>query len=163
MIRTFAILLLVGFLFLPDVTKSHVFYMSVCEIKIEEDRKTIGVKVRAFKDDMHKALLSYINKQELRANTEDENALASYLNSVIKIYNGGEELALTLVSSAADDDARVFRLKAKAKSNLRSIRLRNHLLLELFDTQTNMSKFYFMQTKKIENLNSRISSTTFTF
>ena len=107
----------------------------------------VVVRVRFFKDDLETALRSHSGREGLtmEANPDTDALFMSYFSERFGIEVGGRALAGMIVGSGEDALDREpvwwYAVQFEAPEPVRSFRVRNTLLFELFGNQRNIVKF----------------------
>lgn len=109
--------------------------------------RVLAVRIRFFRDDLEAALARHAARPAFRmsAAPEVEAAFLSYLRARFAVETEGRTLEPTVVGSGEDELDREpvwwYAVQFEAPSPLTAFRVRNTLLTELFDDQTNIVKF----------------------
>lgn len=142
----------------PDPT--HAFYVSITEIEWSEEWGEVHIKVKIFTNDLEDALeKAGMGKLYLNSEKEMNTAQAGifqYLNNKMALYIDQEQLPLSYVKRKYLDDACWIYLKAGQACQVHTLGIKNKVLLELFDTQTNIIRLKTDERKEIANLDKQI-------
>ena len=109
--------------------------------------QVLSVRVRFFKDDLESALARHQGRPAfaLAVGPESDAAVLSYLKAHLSVEVGGRVLEATLVGSGEDvldrEPVWWYAVQFEAPATLAAFRVRNTLLTEIFDDQTNIVKF----------------------
>ena len=126
-------------------TARHDLHVSYGNAAVEGS--VLAVRIRFFRDDLEQALSRYAGRAGFRlsAEPEVEAAFLAYLRDHVSVQVGGRSLEATLVASGQDELDREpvwwYAVQYEAPSPLTAFRVRNTLLTEIFDDQTNIVKF----------------------
>jgi len=126
----------------PPAHDLHVSYGSAVV-----EGAVLTIRVRFFKNDLQDALARQAGRAAftLRAEPEVEAAFLAYFRARFSIQAGGRALEPVLVGSGEDELDREpvwwYAIRFEAPAPLASFRVRNTLLGEIFDDQTNIVKF----------------------
>ncbi|MDP2957093.1 MAG: hypothetical protein Q8N53_11785 [Longimicrobiales bacterium] len=100
----------------------------------------LAVRIRFFEDDLERAMV-----RSLQVSPEADAAFLAYFKAHFSVQVGGEALEPTLVGSGQDELDRQpvwwYAVQFTAPTALTVFRVRNTLLTEVFDDQTNIVKF----------------------
>jgi hypothetical protein len=116
--------------------------------------RVLSVRIRFFKDDLELALARRGGRPTtaLAVGPEADAAVLSYLKSHLTVEVAGRALEATLVGSGEDELDREpvwwYAVQFEAQAALSAFRVRNTLLTELFDDQTNIVKFVHFPDQK---------------
>ena len=108
---------------------------------------TVLVRIRFFRNDLEDALKGATHRPDfaLRDDPTTEAAFLAYVAQRFSIAVAGRRLTPRIVKSGEDELEREpvwwYALQFDAPGPVRSLRVRNTLLLELFDDQSNIVKF----------------------
>jgi len=124
----------------------HKFYVSLTEIRYNDQTKRFEVSMRIFPDDLDLALLerSGIHTQ-LATELEHEKAdslLMVYLLEDFKLQVNGEELGLNYLGKESESDAIWCYLESSTVRDPESITILNAILTEFFPDQVNIVQVY---------------------
>ena len=107
----------------------------------------LTLRVRFFRDDLESALARHAGRPSfiLRAEPEVDEAFLAYFGARFSVQVGGRTLDPVLVASGEDELDREpvwwYALRFEAPAPLTAFRVRNTLMTEIFDDQTNIVKF----------------------
>ena len=107
----------------------------------------VVVRIRFFQDDLEAAIRSHSGREDftLAVNPDTDALFMSYFSEHFGIELGGSALAGRIVGSGEDALDREpvwwYAVQFEASEPVRSFRVRNTLLLGLFDDQRNIVKF----------------------
>jgi len=125
--------------------RPHDLHVSYGNAAVEGN--VLAVRIRFFRDDLEGALARHAGQAAFRmsAEPEVEAAFLAYFRAHFAVEVGGRALAPAVVGSGEDEIDREpvwwYAVQFEAPSPLTAFRVRNTLLTELFDDQTNIVKF----------------------
>ncbi|GMV06474.1 MAG: hypothetical protein AMXMBFR53_27500 [Gemmatimonadota bacterium] len=114
----------------------------------------LTVRIRFFKDDLEGALARHAGLGEygLRPGPDADSAFLAYMRAHFSVTVAGRTLEPAVVGSGEDELDREpvwwYAVQFEADAPLTAFRVRNTLLLELFDDQTNIVKFVHFPDQK---------------
>ena len=120
----------------------HKFYMSVTQIEYVESQQAVQIISRVFIDDIEDVIEERY-ETNLFLNTEKENInfeqlLEQYIRKKFEVYIDEEKQEYTFIGKEYEEDMLVFYLEIKEVTALRTIRVQNSILMDLFDEQQNI-------------------------
>ncbi|WP_372793089.1 DUF6702 family protein [Lutibacter sp.] len=122
----------------------HKYYISLCEIEYNQEKKSLQIIVGIFIDDLeftlnkdHKTTLNLATKQEIE--NIDEYYL-NYLNEHFKISLNNESKVYEYIGKEYDNDIVHFYLEIPNINELKSIEVTNTSLFRNFENQQNIIK-----------------------
>lgn len=136
------LLLLCTLYLLLSTVKAHPFYVSVTQIDYKE--KSIQITLKVFIDDLEAALTK---KGNPKLNIGEKNEIANsnqliqnYLNDKFSIkINNGETEPYIFIGKESEDDAIWIYLEVKRKvEKVSSLEVKNTIITEKFEGQTNL-------------------------
>lgn len=121
----------------------HPFYVSVCEIEVNEKSKKAEMSVKIFADDTEKMLKTRYQQtiflqNELGKNAAIDSLLHDYIQQNIILVIDEKRLKWQWVGAELEGDALWCYLEMPYSTSAQTIELKNTLFLELFDSQTNI-------------------------
>lgn len=144
--KTLRIGLLLLILFIAGAWLRHEFYVSLSEVRYNDESKRFEVSIRIFPDDLDRALLerSGIHTQ-LATELEHQRAdslLMVYLLEDFSIHVNGEKIGLNYLGKEPESDAIWCYLESSLVSEPSTITVRNEILTEYFMDQVNIIQVY---------------------
>ena len=135
-----AILLLTGF------SRLHEFYVSLSEIRFNQESDCFEVSLRFFPDDMDRALKEHFGiNASLVTELEHESAdslLEIYLHNLFRIELNGVSVPLSYLGKEAESDVMWCYLESDTVKKPEEILVNNAILTELFEDQVNIIQVY---------------------
>ena len=121
---------------------AHKFHTSFTEANYNAEAGTLEVTLRTFPDDLEAALRRRAPATPPAAEDrkkEFEGRVAAYVAETFRLETpAGEPIKITWVGMDAGVDSAWLYFEARLPANLEGVRLRNHLLFDLFDDQINL-------------------------
>jgi hypothetical protein len=124
---------------------SHKLHVSYGAAAVEND--VVIVRIRFFLDDLQAALRGHSGRRDLELEDDPvtEAAFLAYFNARFGLSVQGKPLTGRIIASGADELDREpvwwYAVQFEAPGTLTAFRVRNTLLLELFEDQRNIVKF----------------------
>lgn len=124
----------------------HKFYVSLTEVRYNDQTERFEISMRIFPDDLDRALLELHGIQSQLA-TELEHELADsllmvYLLEDFSIWVDGKELGLSYLGKEPESDAIWCYLESSPVPEPDSLTVRNIVLTEFFPDQMNIIQVY---------------------
>jgi len=136
--------LILIFLFLgtSSFNNYHKFYVSVTEIEHNEEAQSLQIIQRVFTDDLENLLrIRYNPSVRLGKEVETEEVdilISKYLQQKFTIEVDGNKLKHNFLGKEYENDMTVFYIEIPEVNNFRKIRVRNTVLMDLFEDQKNL-------------------------
>lgn len=120
----------------------HPFYVSVCEIIVVEEKKSIQVMQRIFADDLEETLNKKYNLQldvmALKDLKATDSVLSAYYEEHFAMTLDGEKADFTYLGAELEEDVVWCYLEASYEHDFREILVHNSLLMDEFEGQNNI-------------------------
>jgi hypothetical protein len=134
----------------------HDFYVSICEVSHNNDLRYLDIKVKTFTNDYDDALANHSGERP-GLQTPDEKAdtgvkIERYLREKIKIDVNQSPREIGYWYHEYVDDATWTYLRVEEVCDIEEMKIRNEVLMELFDGQTNILRVNIGDEKKYVNL-----------
>jgi hypothetical protein len=118
----------------------HPIHVSICNLELNDTENIVAIKL--FKDDFALALKNNY-QAEIQMDKADEKAnseiISKYVNSCLQIeMNKNKILRLDYKYSQINEDAVWIYFQTEKTNNSTILRIRNTLMLDLWDDQTNL-------------------------
>lgn len=130
---------------LVSISHDHEYYVSVTNVEYVESQKSLQIVNQIFIDDFENALrLRYDDKLVLESENEPKkvNALMErYMNAKLKFWINGEEVKFDFLGKEYKDDIVYCYLEITNVVDVKSISMNNKILLDVFDSQQNITRF----------------------
>lgn len=130
---------------LVSISHDHEYYVSVTNVEYVESQKSLQIVSQIFIDDFENALrLRYDDKLVLESENEPKkvNALMErYMNAKLKFWINGEEVKFDFLGKEYKDDIVYCYLEITNVVDVKSISMNNKILLDVFDSQQNITRF----------------------
>ena len=121
----------------------HPIHVSITNIDLDPGRGTLDLSVKIYADDLQDLILHNYSVQlqitEQKTTEAQIEIVNRYIREAMQLeINGKESTGLEFVESRMNEEAIWLFYKYKHGSSIRKIRIRNTLMLESFDDQTNL-------------------------
>ena len=132
----------------------HKYYVSVTDITYSEEARSVQIISRYFTDDLDNLLKERFGiEARLMSDEELKDAnfyIEKYLKDKFRIYINGELKSFKFLGKEYDTDLTKCYLEIENidPGNLRSVRVENEVLFELFEEQQNIIHLKFPGKKK---------------
>jgi len=118
----------------------HPVHVSVCNLEMKDNECSISIKL--FKDDFTLAIKNTCNA-DIQMEKADEIAnyqiISKYINTCLQLeLNSDKILKLEFISSEINEDAIWVNFKTESYNSNLKLTIRNTLMLDLWDDQTNL-------------------------
>jgi len=142
----------------PDT--AHPFYVSVTEVAHDPKTKSLQVSHRIFIDDMELGLRETYNivlkdPTNPGADIDPDALLKGYLEKHFQIMVEGKNLKPQYLGHEFEDDVVWCYVAYKGVNQIKNIRIRNHILLDTHDSQTNLVHVTYQDKTKSLKLDNR--------
>ena len=145
----------------------HPFFVSVTEIKHNEKEKNLQISCRLFFDDFENALEHKYKKQlDILKPAQKEiitPLMQDYLKKHILINVNGKPAQLQLIGYEIEEDAVWCYLEAPKINQVKKITVRNDVLFDEHDSQTNMLHLTVKGKRQSTKLDNPTNTANFTF
>jgi len=125
----------------------HPFHVSVSEIKYKPEQKSLQISTRIFLDDLELAMRAYTGYDKLDI-TEPENrekvdaSLKKYTLEHVRLWDDkGKPYQVNYVGAEIDEDVMWCYLEIEKVKKLKSVKVKNSLLHEVWGDQENLVHF----------------------
>lgn len=127
----------------------HEYYISLTKIEFVPEQKALQVTMKVFIDDLERALENR-NEVTLKLGTEWEDKRAEvlmerYLAQKFQVWVNEKERYFEYLGKEYENDVVFLYLEIRDVEAIRSIEVRNAILMEEFPSQLNYIKFYIGQ------------------
>lgn len=133
---------------------AHPFHVSVCDIYFNADTKSAEITHKIFLDDLENALKKSsdypVDILKMHPGKELDKILVRYLKSNFSCVIDGKNISLTYIGSEIQADALWVYQEAANVQEFSKVNVRNTILFELFDDQTNL--VHIKKGKKIKSM-----------
>lgn len=138
----YTIVALFCFLTLVSFTNLHKFYVSVTEIEHNETARSLQIISRVFTDDFEDVLkLRYDPAVRLGRDVESPGAkrhIKKYLEQKLEIEINGTPGKLNYLGMEYDNDMILLYLEVPNIKQVKSIKVKNTVLMDMFEEQKNL-------------------------
>jgi len=145
----------------------HPFFVSVTEIKHNDRAKSLEISSKVFFNDLEDALEKKYQKQlDILKPTEKTRItplLQDYLQKHLQIKVNGKATPLQLIGYEIEEDAVWCYLEAPKVNQIKKMEVRNDVLFEEHDSQTNMLHLTVKGKRQSTKLDNPTHTAAFTF
>jgi hypothetical protein len=124
------------------VEKVHPLHLSVMEIAHDQKEKELEITLRVFIDDLQSAIRNKLNQEDLDilhpANTTSDKLIWEYLQPHLSVQLDGKRQTIKYLGHEADADALTFYIQVQPVKTWKTIEIKNSILTELFEDQSNL-------------------------
>jgi len=154
-------------LIIQVVSLFHPFFVSVTEIKHNEKAKNLEISCKLFFNDFENALEKKYKKQLDILQPSEEKIITplmqDYLIKHLQVTVNGRPAPLHLIGYEIEEDAVWCYLEASKINQVKKIEVRNDVLFDEHDSQTNMLHLTVKGKRQSTKLDNPTSTATFTF
>jgi len=130
----------------------HKFYVSIYQIDFVPEKKRIEITARIFMDDLNLALeqefKTKINLGEISETSQDELFLKKYVKKHLRIFVDGREKSILFLSKEIENNVVIIYLKINDVKKIKTIKIHNNALLEVYEDQQNIIQTNFLKKKR---------------
>jgi hypothetical protein len=122
----------------------HAFHTSITEIELNQKAKIYEISVRVFTDDLEKAIDTKNKIKGTKIIDDDKNdaLVASYISSQFSIISTkNQKVAFKYIGKENEDLATWIYIEIPISSMAKGVKIRQNVLMELFDDQVNIVNF----------------------
>jgi hypothetical protein len=120
----------------------HPFHVSVCEMYYNTEKERLEIIHKIFWDDLEDGLSTMSGKPEDVANPSDsvylQKLIAKYLDNRFSLEVDGNKADLQFLGAELEEDAFWCYQEVSDLIAFQKIRVRNQILMEVFDDQMNL-------------------------
>ncbi|MCH7408033.1 hypothetical protein MM239_01385 [Belliella sp. DSM 111904] len=124
----------------------HPFYISLTDIRYNEDQQSLEIAQKIFWDDFEISLSKTFESKVDFINPENtdrlENMVKKYLLTHNQITINGKAIKLNYLGFEIEEDAAWFYLEGVLTETPNSVEINNTILIKEFDEQQNLVNFY---------------------
>ena len=133
---------------------AHPFHVSVCDVNYNKEAKSVEITHRVFLDDLEHALREF-SGQKVDIVKSAKNDLLNplvidYLEKNFTLIIDGNKQKLSFIGSEIQADAIWIYQESSPVNSFQEISVKNTVLFEMFDDQTNL--VHIKKGKKIKSL-----------
>ena len=137
------LLFLVVWMNLCSVFPAHPSYVSITNMDIVAQERSVALTIRMFADDLETVLHNKYNIDGWigtpAEHRDSRRRLEEYVNERFSVVvNDGEKIDLVTDSMAIVEDSMWFYIKGVAKQTIRRMEINNRLLTDFFEKQNNL-------------------------
>lgn len=144
----------------------HAFHTSLTEMRYNVKSKGFEVSLRVFTDDLEKVLShDNQNKKIIVENNDKNDALVEqYVKKHFMLVNSKNQLkAIQYIGKEKEGDATWIYLELPMNEVLSGLRLKNDVLIDMFEDQTNIVNIFVKEEKKSFIFNAKTKIFTIDF
>lgn len=146
---------------------AHKYYLSLTQIKCKPEAKSVQIIINVFMDDIEIAL-NKENNIDLRLNTKKElkdndGYFKKYLKENLQFKVDGISKEFTFIGKEYEGDLVYFYLEIENIQQLKSLEIKNNILVKHFPQQQNLTKCKLGNTNKSVLLTKEENSATFKY
>lgn len=120
----------------------HPFHVSVCDVNYNQEAQAVEITHKIFLDDLENALNrkseSKVDILNSAANNQLNDRLIAYLENHFSLNIDGKKINLDFVGSEIQADAIWIYQESPSIKTFSEISVKNTVLFEMFDDQTNL-------------------------
>ncbi len=137
----------------PDIIPAHDFHASVMRIDHNPETKSLEVTLKIFTDDIEQSLEG-LGAPKLRLGTPEEfseadSIFVDYLNNRIAFFVDEQQKAFEYLGKEVElDNTTWCYLEVKDVETFKTLRIKNKVLTELFEDQSNLVNINAFGTRK---------------
>ncbi len=125
---------------------THPFHVSVTEVKYKEESKSLQISSRIFLDDLEVALRVTSGYEKLDITSEKDWAivdanLKEYVLANLKLHGGKGPLEVSYLGAEIEKDVMWVYLEIEKVKKIKSIKVVNRLLTDIYNDQENIVHF----------------------
>jgi hypothetical protein len=123
----------------PRAATTHPVHLSYGRLDVEGHTATL--RLRLFRDDLERALGTFGGAPvAMHSDGATDSLFARYFHDRLFVSADGVRLAGTVIASGADELMWWYEVRFDARATVRTMRIRNAVLFELYGDQTNIVK-----------------------
>ncbi len=142
----------------------HPYHVSVCDVIVNREAKSIQVAQRIFVDDLEIALRKSSKDNSFHLfgdSSQVQKVLSAYIEAHFSLKTNGREASLVFLGYEMEDDVLWSYQEADIENRISSIEINNTLLFSTFRDQQNILHIKYGERKKSFILNKTNDSATF--
>ncbi len=121
----------------------HDYHVSKCEVGYNPEKSRLEITQYIFLDDLDIAIEEAFGQKQHYCTLKEENTADSllqiYINSTIKLTSNGDTINLSLLGKEITEDLAAVNVYLYSDSiELKSLRIKHDLLMEVYDDQANL-------------------------
>jgi hypothetical protein len=128
------------------VANSHPFYVSLTDIRYNPEHDRLEMAQRIFWDDLEVALSQQYQKKVDFLNPDDPQELEKFIEAYLleknEIHINGGKVTLKYLGHEIEEDTAWFYLEGSIAATPEKARIKNSVLIHVYDTQQNIVNFY---------------------
>lgn len=121
----------------------HDFHVSVCEVEYDAQRKALEVTHKLFLDDLEQSLIKWSGNTDIDViNPEDKTAfqelLGKYILENFAVKANEKNLNMVYLGAEIEGDVMYCYIDIVGLKKIKSLEIKNTILMNVFDDQTNI-------------------------
>jgi len=132
----------------------HPFHISITDIEFDEEAKSVEIAQKIFIDDFEEALNAAGNEGTDLVNESEKSAndalIKTYIINNLNLEVNGKPAEYQFLGTLIEGDAIWCFLEIPKTKKLKSIKVKNTILLEMFDDQMNL--VHVKRSEKIKSM-----------
>jgi hypothetical protein len=145
----------------------HPIHVSVTELAYDEKEKQLEITMRVFTDDLEQALRKSAGISDLDIMDGDtakvDQLMKTYLKDHFSVLLDNRQQSLVYLGHERDGDAMVFYIEGTKVKKWNSLSIKNDLLMDVFEDQSNLINCYLGEEVKSLRLTKDSSSGVISF
>lgn len=135
-------------------TVAHPFYVSICQLNFNRETSSVEISLKIFADDLGAGLEKAGHRNlylgESKEDPKTDSYLFEYLKSKLRFKINGQPVSYQFVGKELDDAVVWTYLEIQHVNDLKSVEAECSVLVEVYDTQSNIVQVE--KDKEIKNL-----------
>ena len=148
-------------------SKAHAFHTSLSEVHYNTKEKSLEISIRMFTDDLEEALTKANNGQKIMIGGKHDNSdaiLSRYIQQHFAIVTPQKSRKkLNVLGKELEGDATWVYVEIPECQDLKSHVLYNSIMQELFEDQSNLVNFFYLNHKKTFLFNAKTKASEIEF
>ena len=167
------VFILLSSLLFPSEIVKHDFYVSITSIRHNLEKENLFIRIKLFASDLEQSFLYekgvYLGIRKNLQNEKVRQNLEKYIFSKFSIKINGKPISINLAqlifetAERLEEDLFICEFEAFDISKIKSIKVRNSILTERFDSQTNIVFIIANGKRETLNLDRKISQGEITY
>lgn len=146
---------------------THKFYVSIYQIEFSAEKKRLEITSRIFIDDINEALKQAyqrpVHMGEPTESASDREMFRKYMDDRFQLVINGRKYSLKYHSSEVEGNILISYFSIPGIDKIQSIKVSNHALMEIYESQQNIIQFEANKVKRSLLLTGSDNSGTVTF
>ncbi len=125
---------------------AHKYYVSMTKIKYVKEERSVQITMRFYIDDIEKVLNTRFNKDfklaTLKEHTDTDKFLNLYIHQKFAYKINNQTIKYIFLGKEYENDVVFFYLESSDIDSIKSIEVKNKMLMEIFEEQQNFIKIH---------------------